>query len=185
MQLQVREHVPALTGVLTVVSLALVFGAVLGYLPTGALPRSAAFLDLIPHVNAVISAVAIVLIGSGWYWIRRGRVDRHRAAMLAGFALFATFLALYLYRVSIEGPSEFPGPAAVETYLYLPVLAIHVTLAIVCIPLLYYVLLLAATRPWPELSATNHPRVGRIAAALWLVSFALGIVVYLLLYAVY
>ncbi|WP_254545082.1 DUF420 domain-containing protein [Halomarina pelagica] len=185
MQLQAREHVPALTGVLTIVSLALVFGAVLGYLPTESLPRSRAVLDLIPHVNAVISVAAIGTILAGWRWIRAGRVERHRVAMLASFALFALFLALYLYRVSIEGPTDFPGPDAIHTYLYLPVLAVHVTLAIVCIPLLYYVLLLAATRPWRELPATNHPRVGRIAATLWLVSFALGVVVYLLLYVVY
>ncbi|MFC6835383.1 DUF420 domain-containing protein [Halomarina ordinaria] len=185
MQLEARAHVPALTGVLSVVSLALVFGAVGGVLPTESLPRSEPLLALVPHLNAVISAAAIVAILSGWRWIRRGDVTRHRAAMLAAFGLFVAFLVLYLYRVSIEGATDFPGPEGVYTYVYLPLLAVHVTLAIVCIPLLYYVLLLAATRPWRELGATRHPTVGRVAAGLWLVSFSLGIVVYLLLYVVY
>lgn len=185
MELSARKNVPALTGILSVVSLALVFGAVLGYVPTESLPRSESFIALIPHVNAVISAVAIATILAGWRWIRRGAVERHRAAMLVSFVLFAAFLALYLYRVSIEGPTEFPGPETVYQFVYLPVLAVHILLAVVCVPLLYYVLLLAATRAPAELPATNHKRVGRVAASLWLVSFTLGIVVYALLYVVY
>ena len=105
--------------------------------------------------------------------------------MLGSLGLFVTFLVLYLYRISLDGPAPFPGPVVVYQFGYLPLLAIHVTLAIVCIPLLYYVLLLALTRPVAELPRTNHRRIGRIAASLWLVSFSLGIVVYLLLYVVY
>jgi putative membrane protein len=58
-------------------------------------------------------------------------------------------------------------------------------LAMVSIPLVYYALLLAGTRPVNEIPATKHAKVGRVAASLWLVSFALGIVVYLLLYVLY
>jgi putative membrane protein len=184
-QLLSRDRVPALTGVLTVVSLALVFGAVLRVVPVGALPRSAALVAAVPHVNAGVSLLAIGTISAGWYWIRSGDVRKHRAAMAASFLLFVAFLALYLYRVSLEGPTSFPGPPAVETYVYYPTLAVHVLLAIVCVPLLYYVLLLAATHPVRELPRTDHARVGRIAASLWLISFALGVVVYALLYVVY
>ena len=48
-----REHVPALTALLSVVSLALVFGAALQLLPVGALPSPEGLLEAIPHVNAV------------------------------------------------------------------------------------------------------------------------------------
>ncbi|MFB6171174.1 MAG: DUF420 domain-containing protein [Haloarculaceae archaeon] len=184
MDLRIGRHVPAATGLLTAASLALVFGAVLGALPP--LPRAPeAVLAAIPHVNAALSVVAVVTISVGWRAIRRGAVRRHRAAMLVSLALFATFLALYLYRVSLLGPSGFAGPDAVYRFVYLPILAVHMLLAIVCIPLLYYVLLLALTRPVQRLPATNHPRVGRVAAPLWLASFVLGTVVYLLLYVVY
>ena len=40
-----------------------------------------------------------------------------------------------LYRVVLKGPTDFTGPAVVESYVYLPVLAIHILLAIVAIPL--------------------------------------------------
>ncbi|MEF8877636.1 MAG: DUF420 domain-containing protein [Haloarculaceae archaeon] len=185
MQSWAREHVPALTGLLSAVSLALVFGAALQVVPTGGLPAPEAFLDAIPHVNAVVSTVAVVTIVAGVLAARREEYRRHRALMLVSVALFAVFLALYLYKVSIQGPAPFPGPETVYQFLYLPLLAVHVLLAVVCVPLLYYVLLLALTRPIREVFGTRHRRVGRIAASLWLVSFLLGNVVYVLLYVVY
>jgi len=182
----VREQVPAVTGVLTVVSLALVFGAVGGVIPTALLPRAPdAVLDAIPTVNAVISLAAIGSIIGGVRAIRRGDVDRHRRLMVGTFALFVLFLVLYLYRVTLEGPTDFAGPAAVETYVYLPLLAIHILLAIVAIPAVYYTLLLAASHPVSELGRTNHPRAGKLAASLWLISFTLGVVVYAMLYLVW
>lgn len=181
-----RRNVASLTAVLSVVSIALVVGAVRGLLPVGALPRApTSVLEVIPTVNAAISAVAIGTILTGWRAIRAGEVRRHRAAMVTTTVLFATFLALYLYRVALVGTTPFPGPDVVYTFVYLPVLAVHVGLAIVCIPLLYYVLLLATTREIREIYETNHARVGRVAASLWLVSFTLGIVVYAMLYVVY
>ncbi|MHB9286414.1 DUF420 domain-containing protein [Halobacteriales archaeon Cl-PHB] len=181
----VRDNVPTLTAVLSLVSIALVVGAVRGLLPMGALPQVDPLLGAIPHLNAVLSLVAIATIVAGVRAIRRGDVRRHRSLMLTSLGLFATFLALYLYRVGVEGPTAFDGPDAVYTFLYLPVLVIHMGLAIVCIPLLYYVLLLAVSRPVSQLSETRHPSVGKVAAALWVTSFALGTAVYAMLYWVY
>ena len=180
-----RGRVPELTVLLSAVSLALVFGAVLRVIPADVLPRSEALLTLVPHLNAVVSLAAIGTIVSGVRAIRRGDVVRHRRRMLASFGLFAAFLLLYLYRVTVLGPSEFPGPDTVRTYLYLPFLAVHVSLAVLCVPFVFYALLSAATRPVSALPGTNHRRAGRIAATLWLVSFSMGLVIYALLYHVY
>lgn len=185
MELRARNHVPALAGLLSAVSLALVFGAVFGVFE-GTLPRAPeAVIDAIPHLNAAISVLAITTIASGWRAIRRGAVGRHRALMVISLGLFVAFLVFYLYRVSLEGPAPFPGPETIYQFVYLPTLAIHISLAIVCVPLLYYVLLLAVTRPIEEIPRTNHRRIGRIAAALWMISFTLGVVVYLLSYVIY
>ncbi len=181
-----RENVPLLTGVLSAVALALVFGAVGGVIPNSFLPRASdAVLDAIPHLNAVISASAIVTILLGWRAIARGNVRRHRAFMLASFALFSAFLVGYLYRLILVGTVAFPGPEAVYTFVYLPFLAVHILLAIVCIPFVFYALLLAATRPYKELYHTRHAQVGMVGAVLWLISFSMGIGVYLLLHQIY
>lgn len=178
----VREHSLGVAGVLSTVSLALVFGAV-AQVGEETLPRApTAVLATIPHLNAAISLFAIGTILVGVRAVRSGDVDRHRRFMLATFGLFVAFLALYLYRVTIEGPKSFDGPAIVETFVYYPVLAVHVSLAIVCLPLLFYVLSLAYAHPIAAIPDTNHRRVGRVATVLWAISFTLGVVVYLLLY---
>jgi len=185
MPVEARDHVPGLAAALSIVSLGLVFAAAGGAVPASALPDAPeAVIDAIPHVNAAISLLAIGVIGYGWRAIRLGDVATHRTAMGSGFLLFVLFLVLYLYKVALEGPTDFPGPAVLNQFVYLPVLTIHILLAIVCVPLLYYVLLLALTRPVDEIPTTAHPRFGRITAALWLASFALGVVVYALLYLV-
>lgn len=184
MHARVKPHVGWVAAVASLVSLGLVFGAATRSLPTGILPRAGdGVIHAIPHVNALISVLAIGVIARGWYQIRRDRdVRAHRRSMLAGAGLFAAFLALYLYKVALEGPAGFPGPAGVETWVYLPLLVVHMVLATVCVPLLWYVLLLAWTHEERELPGTAHPRVGRVAVPLWLTSFALGLAVYAMLY---
>lgn len=178
----VRENTVAVTAALSVISLALVFGAVL-QVGGGSLPHAPpAVIAAIPHVNAVLSVAAIGTILAGVRAIRNGNVARHRLLMLVSFGLFATFLVLYLYRVTLEGPTSFDGPMLVESVVYYPILAIHVSLAIICLPLLFYVLSLAYAHPVSAIPTTSHRRVGRIAAVLWLISFTLGVVVYLMLY---
>jgi len=185
MQPGARRRVRELTTALTVVSLALVFGAVRGIIPAGALPRVDDVVVAAPHLNVLISLTALGTIAYGVRAIRRGRVAAHRRAMLTTTVLFLTFLGLYLYRLVLVGTKPFPGPAAVYQFVYLPILGVHVLLAIVSIPLVYYVLLLATTRPVAAIRESPHPRVGRVAASLWFVAFALGTLVYVLLYAVY
>jgi putative membrane protein len=181
----IRDHLAASAAVLSAVSIALVFAAALQRLPTAAIPRVEPLLTAVPHLNAIISLTAIGTILAGVRAIRRDDVRRHRALMVASFALFAAFLVLYLYRVALLGPSEFPGPAVVRTYVYFPVLFVHIALAVVCLPFVFYALLSAGTRPIPEVYGSNHARAGRVAATLWLVSFSMGVVIYALLYHVY
>lgn len=181
-----RRHVGSLTAVLSIASIALVVAAVRGFVPSTAVPHGPQwFVDAIPTANAVISAAAIGTIVTGVRKIRAGDVDSHRKLMVTTTLLFFTFLGLYLYRLVVEGTTEFPGSGAVYTFVYLPILVVHMGLAMVSIPLVYYALLLAGTHSVAELPQTRHPTVGRVAAGFWLVSFALGIVVYLMLYVLF
>lgn len=178
-----RARVLAL--VLSALALGAIFAAVGGLVPGGALPEHTQLVSVIPHLNAGLSAVALLTIGLGYRFIRNGDVRWHRRAMVTAFGLFAAFLILYLYKVAVAGTTPFPGPASVYSTVYLPVLAIHILLAIICVPLLFYVLSLARLHPVRDIPATDHPRVGRVALVLWAVSFALGLVVYALLYLIY
>lgn len=180
-----RDHVPLLTGVLSVVALALVFGAATQSIPTTYIPHPGErVLNAIPHLNAAISLTAIVTISLGWRAIRRGEVARHRKLMGTSAGLFAVFLVSYLWRLTLRGTTTFPGEGIAET-LYIVFLVIHIVLAIVCIPLVFYALLLAMTRPVSDIYETAHRRIGQVAATLWLVSFSMGITVYVLLHHLY
>ncbi|MFB6095147.1 MAG: DUF420 domain-containing protein [Halodesulfurarchaeum sp.] len=181
----VRSHVLGTALLLSAVALGLVFASVFGMIPARALPHHAGLLRAVPHLNAAISLLALGTISAGVRYIRQGRVGRHRFAMLTSTGLFATFLLLYLYKLLLEGPATFQGPAIVSLYLFVPLLVVHTVLAVVTVPLVIYVLLLAGTHSVSELPQTPHPRVGRLAAALWFTSFALGVAVYVLLYIVY
>ncbi|SDX66098.1 DUF420 domain-containing protein [Halopenitus persicus] len=186
MALRARDHVPAVAALLSAAALALVFAAVTGSIPTGYVPDPGdAVLSAFAHLNAVISVVAIGTIAAGGRAIRNGDVRRHRALMGLSTVLFGTFLACYLWRLTLLGTAEFPGPEVYYRYVYLPFLAVHVLLAIVCIPLVCYALVSALTRPVAAIPETAHRRVGRIAAPLWIVSFAMGVGVYLLLHHVF
>lgn len=182
---RIRANLLGVTAFLSLISLALVFAAVLEYVPESLLPRVDPLVTAIPHINVLLSLGAIVSILTGVRAIKNGNIERHRLAMLVSTALFAGFLVLYLYRVSLEGPGEFPGPDTVRQFVYLPVLAIHILLAILCIPFVYHALLLAGTHRVSELPNTSHARVGKIAATLWVISFTLGISIYLLLYVLF
>lgn len=182
MQWRVSDHVGLVAGMLSALSLALILGTAGGAVPGSALPRIDLLLAAIPHLNAAISVSAIGVIIAGVRGIRAGNVSGHRRAMLLALGLFGAFLVLYLYRVAVVGPTHFDGPGWVASYLYVPLLAIHILLAIVCVPLLYYVALLGLTTPVAQLPDTRHPRLGKVTVVLWITSFALGVLVYTMLY---
>ena len=128
-----------------------------------ALPSHAGVLAAIPHVNVVVSLAAVGTVTAGVRAIGRGDVRRHRAPMTTSFGLFALFLALYLYRVAVLGPTDFTVQAVVRTYVHLPVRPLG--LAVVCVPFVFYALLVASTRPVAEMYETRHRTAGRVAAS--------------------
>lgn len=167
--------------VLSVIALSLIGASSRGGLE--AVPQAPGwFLEAIPHINAVLVAVAFVTVIAGYREIRRGNVARHARLMATTTVLFFVFLGLYLLRLSNAGLTEFPGSDFVYSYVYLPFLGVHMLLAAVCIPLVLYSVVVAATVPTDDITETAHPRVGRIAVPLWAITFAFGFVVYLMLH---
>ena len=180
---QARHHVPQLTGALTAVSFAIVLTVIAGAVPSTLFPRAPPeVMAATPHALAGVSAVAIGTIIAGLRAIRAGNVERHRTLMAVSFCLFGLFLTVDFYRLAVVGPTTFAGPAVVETYLYLPLLVGHAVVALLTFPAVYYALLVGVTNPVAALPATRHARVGRVAAALWLLTFGSGLVIYAMLH---
>jgi putative membrane protein len=161
------------------------YGLVVGTLYSDALnvlyPKiSLGTVNLLSHVIAANNILALSALGLGWYWIRADRPQRHRLAMIVGFSLILVFLVLYLLKTGGGGRKEFLGTESVRV-AYLLMLAVHILLSILSVPLVVYTFVLGMSRPIRRVPATVHATVGRWAAGSWLVSLFLGLVCYVLL----
>jgi putative membrane protein len=181
-----KDHPLAVTVVLSVVGYGLVVGTFLGWVPGTVYPElTQGQVNLLTDAIAVVNVLATVSLLAGWRWIRRDEVGKHAAAMGTAFALILVFLVLYLTKIGGGGTKEFVGPTLVY-YAYLAMLAVHIVLSIVAVPVVLYALVLGLTHTPTELrTETSHRRVGRVAAGSWILSLTLGVVTYLLLNHVY
>ncbi|MGQ4555786.1 DUF420 domain-containing protein [Halobellus sp. GM3] len=178
----VKRHPLAVTAVLSAVGYAAVIGTFLGVVPGSVFPElSLRAVNRLADAIALVNAVNVLVIATGWRWIRREEVRKHAAAMVTSFVLILVFLVLYLTKIGGGGTKEFVGPT-LAYYPYLAMLAVHIVLSIVSVPVVLYALVLGLSHTPAELrNETPHRRIGRIAAAAWLLSLALGVVTYLLL----
>ncbi|AUV81137.1 DUF420 domain-containing protein [Salinigranum rubrum] len=181
-----KEHPAAVTAVLSVVGYALVIGTFLGYVPDSVFPElTLSEVNRIADAIAVINTAATLLLVAGWRFIRRGEVRRHAASMVGAFALILVFLVLYLTKIGGGGTKEFVGPT-LPYYAYLAMLAVHIVLSVVSVPVVLHALVLGITHTPEELRAGGtHRKVGRVAASAWILSLSLGVVAYVLLNHVY
>lgn len=173
-----RDHALALTGLLTLIAYLLVGLTFADLLPWPSIGRETS--ELLATVVTVINGIALSFLLAGVYYIHHDRVARHRAAMLASVASIAVFLVVYLQKVGGGGTMTFDGPAMVGL-VYFPMLAIHLVLSALAVPLVSYALVVGLVTPIESLSETAHPRVGRWAAGTWTLSLVLGILTHLLL----
>lgn len=133
-----------------------------------------------PLVNALLNGTASVLLVAGLLAIRRGRRGLHAGLMRAATVVSAAFLASYLhYHFGTQkelGPTPFRGTGAWRV-AYFVLLATHVVLAIVNLPMVLRVLWLAHRERWDA-----HKRLARITFPIWLYVSVTGVLVYLALY---
>jgi uncharacterized membrane protein YozB (DUF420 family) len=126
--------------------------------------------------NAVLNALATVLLVAGWAFIRRGNVRAHRAAMVAAFGVSAVFLACYLTYHYLVGHVPFRGQGTVRA-VYFAILISHILLAVLVPVLALRMFFLAWRGRWEA-----HRRLGRVTLPIWLYVSVTGVVIYAMLY---
>ena len=188
---RMREKPRVVTAVVTLVAYTVVLGAFAGLVPAPELSTDTT--HLFSHIIAVINTVALGAILAGWWYVRQGRVRRHRTAMVVATVLIVLFLVIYIWQQAggftkgfvVQDGAPLAAYAEFVRGAYLVMLAIHILLSILAVPLVVYALVLGLTHSLAELPNTPHPRVGWWAALTWTTSLALGILTYLLLNHVY
>jgi putative membrane protein len=130
----------------------------------------------LPAVNASLNAISTIFISAGWYFIRRNFWQRHVACMITAIISSTLFLIGYVtYHAQVgEKSSGYRGWLAA---IYFPVLASHVLLAFVTLPLVILTLVPVFQRRWDK-----HRRIGKWTMPIWLYVSVTGVLVYLVLY---
>lgn len=130
----------------------------------------------LPAVNATLNATAGVFLVSGWFFIKRREVSRHRFCMWAALVASSLFLASYLVYHANVGSVPFQGQGAIRT-VYFVILITHVILAALIVPLAVMTLARALAERFDR-----HRRIARWTLPLWLYVSVTGVVIYLMLY---
>lgn len=130
----------------------------------------------LPTLNAVLNGTSAVLLAFGYLFIRRKKVDLHKACMVSAFVISTLFLVSYLIYHYHAGSKPFPGEGWTRP-LYFAILISHVILATVSLPLAIVTLARGLRGRFEK-----HRSIARWALPIWLYVSVTGVVVYLMLY---
>lgn len=131
---------------------------------------------VLPTIDAVLNAVAAVLLVWGYTLIRRKRIQTHRKVMIAAFAVSSAFLVCYLVNHYLVGLVRFPGSGLLRT-VYLSILGTHTVLA-ATVPVLAIITLSRGLSKRFD----RHRVIARWTLPIWLYVSVTGVVVYVMLY---
>jgi len=142
-------------------------------------------LPVFPHTNAALNALSSLFLLSGFYFIMRRQISRHRFCMLAASSVSALFLVGYLIHHALRtyyfglGPTRFTGEGLIRP-IYFTILTTHTILAAVIGPFVILTLR-RGLKGWYD----SHKRLARLVFPIWLYVSVTGVIVYLLLYQLY
>ena len=131
----------------------------------------------LPALNAILNGLCAVSLCVGFYFIMRCKREAHRNSMLLAFVFSSIFLASYILNHAVHGDTIFPGHGAVRT-LYLSILASHVILSIVALPMVLITFFFSLTGRF-----TMHRKIARFTFPIWLYVSVTGVVVFAFLKA--
>lgn len=127
----------------------------------------------LPFFHAVLNGTTAVLLGLGFYFIRRRQVTLHRTSMVTAFALSALFLVSYVVSKLSNDPVPYGGEGFMRT-AYFFILITHILLSVPVLPLA----MLAIYRGWTK-DYVLHRKVVRWAFPIWMYVAVTGVLVYI------
>jgi uncharacterized membrane protein YozB (DUF420 family) len=136
-------------------------------------------LEFLPTVNAMLNGTSAVLLLTGYWLIRRGKVTAHKTCMLTALVVSALFLVSYVYYHVHEGRTCFSGAGWIRL-AYFALLGSHTVLAGAVVPLAIVTAGLGLRG-----SYARHARIARWTFPIWVYVSATGVLVYVVLYHMY
>src|SRR5260370_10660753 len=99
----------------------------------------------------------------------------HRASMITAFGFSTLFLVSYILHHALHGDVRYPAHAALRS-VYLPLLASHIVLAVITLPLVLVTFYFSLTGRFPQ-----HRKRARVTFPLWLYVSVTGLITYVML----
>ncbi len=133
----------------------------------------------LPHFQAVLNTSAALLLGVGYYYIRNDKRNLHRLCMVTALIISSVFMVSYLTYHAEVGYLPFKGQGIIRPF-YFTLLASHVILAAVIVPMVLSTVFFAIKRNF-----NSHPRLARWTLPLWFYVSVSGVLIYILGFHVY
>jgi putative membrane protein len=164
---------PVIAAILAISAAATIFLFWLIYIhPAAASSSQYAFL---PGLNAILNGCAATALLIGFTFIRAHRIRAHRASMLTAFAFSTLFLVSYILHHALHGDVRYPAHGAWRGF-YLPLLASHIVLATVALPLVLVTFFFSLSGRIPQ-----HRKIARWTFPIWLYVSITGVITYVML----
>jgi len=140
-------------------------------------PAAAATSDyaFLPALNAVLNGLSATALLIGYTFIRGQKIKAHRAAMITAFAFSTLFLVSYIAHHALHGDVRYPVHAALRS-VYLQLLASHIILAVVALPMVLTTFFFSLSGRIPQ-----HRKIARWTFPLWLYVSVTGVITYVML----
>ncbi len=138
-------------------------------------PEFSGRLLFLPALNALLNGLSAVALVTGFVFIRRLEISRHRTAMITAFIFSSLFLVSYVTNHALHGDMIFPGHGAVRT-VYLGILISHIFLSVVVLPMILITFFFSLSGRFPQ-----HKKIARFTFPIWLYVSVTGVVVYAML----
>jgi putative membrane protein len=131
-----------------------------------------AHLRSLPLLNAVLNGLCTIALLIGFGYIRSRRIAQHRAAMFTAVFFSTIFLVSYLTNFTLHGETHFNRLSPWWPF-YWKLLASHVVLSIVALPMILITFFLSLTGRFPA-----HKKLARYTFPIWLYVSITGVIVY-------
>ena len=165
---------PAIAAILAVSAAATLFLFWLIYEHPAA-DTSSVKLPFLPALNALLNGLSATALLVGYTFIRARKIAAHRASMITAFIFSTLFLVSYILHHYLHGDVRYPVHAAYRS-IYLPLLASHIVLATVALPLVLITFFLSLSGRFPQ-----HRKVARWTFPLWFYVSVTGVITYVML----
>lgn len=142
------------------------------------LPKKAdlgAWTKTLPHFIGAVNTLTSLALILGFIFIKRGKINLHRAMMTTAFLLGILFLIFYVTYHLTNPATPFGGQGFIRPIYYF-ILISHILLSLIVLPLVLRAMFFAVTNQFDR-----HKKTARFAYPIWLYVSVTGVLSYLLI----